>query len=735
MDIIKKLTDTIPVLLIYALAFLLPVIFTPLTTEYFDTAKLVLLGLCVILLSLLWVTKSLIEGKISIVKTPLDILFLTLLVVAVLSTVLSPTPYPSLFGLLPKVSGSLIFYIIIILFYFMIVSSVKTPKQIQNIIYLMIFSASLVALVSLLAYFKIFLPFKAAEFTNFSLAGSTLSTTIYLILMLPLTLTIGLKDKFSRIRPTAILAFASFFIFAVTIVLIGNLGIWIGALLSITLTLYFLKPSNKQTAITGLIGLIVLMLAILSYTPTLKDKTALGNYASNFQKEIQLPFTISWKISAGAFRDSPILGTGPGTYLYNFTQYKPVEINKTDLWDKRVSSANNQYFQTLAELGGAGVILLSLAALTFIFMAARNRDQDGLALSGISFLVLMALTPMSTLTTGVGFLILALFFATLREKHSQVRQMETRLGGEHGIHPLLPTLIFIPVLALSLAGFYFLGKLSLGEFYHRKAMNAIASNEQSSSSNKALDGYNFLVQAEKINPQVDLYRVDLAQTNFALANAIAAAKAPSEASPGGSLTEDDKKNIQQLLQQAIAEGKAASALALRSATNWEVLANIYRQISGVAQNATQFSLNAYSRALQQDPLNPLLRLTIGGMYYQAKNYDLAVRFFDDAVSLKPDFPNALYNLSIALREKGSLQDAARVAERLVAILQDRPDSNDYQIASQLLSELKKKIEDSSATESAKLQTEPGSALEKNNLPNVIDLPKPEKISTPPAVQR
>ena len=101
------------------------------------------------------------------------------------------------------------------------------------------------------------------------------------------------------------------------------------------------------------------------------------------------------------------------------------------------------------------------------------------------------------------------------------------------------------------------------------------------------------------------------------------------------------------------EGRFGVGIAPRSAANWEVLASIYKQISGVSQNALQFSLDAYGRAIQLDPLNPLLRLSVGGVYYQLKNYDLAVRFFDDAVSLKPDYSNALYNLAIALRDKGS----------------------------------------------------------------------------------
>ena len=304
--------------------------------------------------------------------------------------------------------------------------------------------------------------------------------------------------------------------------------------------------------------------------------------------------------------------------------------------------------------------------------------------------------------------------------------MEVKLGNEEGTHPLLPVMIFIPVLALILASGYFAGKLILGEYYHRLALNSAALN-------KALESYNFLIKAERTNPQADLYRVDLAQTNFALANGIAASKGPTEASPGGSLTDDDRRNIQTLLQQAIAEGRAATTLAPGSARNWEVLAQIYRQISGVAPNGTQFALDAYGRAIQADPLNPVLRVAVGGVYYSSKNFDLAVRFYDDSVALKPDYSNGLYNLAIALRDKGNTADAIRVAERLVAALQADTESDSYKTATELLSKLKEQAS------SQQPQSEiPLSALENQNLPKVLDkedLGTPEKISTPPAVPR
>ena len=108
-------------------------------------------------------------------------------------------------------------------------------------------------------------------------------------------------------------------------------------------------------------------------------------------------------------------------------------------------------------------------------------------------------------------------------------------------------------------------------------------------------------KAESLNPVIDLYRVDIAQTNFALANALAIQKGPTKDNPKGTLTDQDRRTIQTLLSQAINEGRIAVALSPLSSRNWVVLASIYRNISGVEQNALAFSLDASGRAIQRDP--------------------------------------------------------------------------------------------------------------------------------------
>lgn len=733
-------------------------LFTNLTTEFYDTPKFLVLfaftGLILVLLTL----RFTITGKVVLVRTPLDIPLLLLLAVAVVSTFLSSAPYVSLLGNQLKVHGSLSSLIVYILFYFILVNNLKSQRQTRWFLDLAVLAGGVLSLISLAAYAGLtLLPKPLVHGVNFTLTGSNFATTAILAILLPAVLGNILpgKNPIFRLVNSIIL-----FLALTTIVLTGNWATWLAAVFALAVSFLIFKPETSISQIkpTSVVFLVVpatlaLLVTVLSlFPPVGETKNPLYEKARNFPRQLQLPFVPSWKISVSAFRDSPFWGTGPATYLFNFTNYKPIEVNQTNLWNVRFDSAFNEYLETLANLGGVGVVaLLSLTAL-FINSAYRSLKPKNhqlskiLAISGLTFLVILALHPSTLPLWVMGILILASFMVSNMAESAEKRWGEEgnftrtlfKIAGnlssadasaETVRIDALPGILLVVSLTLVLTGAFFAGKFALADYHHRLALNAV-------SQNNGILAYNELVVTEKLNPYNDLYRTDLAQVNFALANAIASAKGPSEASPAGSLTDQDKQNIQVLLQQSINEARNAVTLSPRSAINWEVLGLLYRQISGVAQNALVFSLDSYGRAIQNDALNPILRLNVGGVYYTIKNYDLAIRFFTDAINLKPDYANAFFNLSVALRDKGDLQGALQTAQQVLNLTTDQ-NSPDYKTAANYLNDLKNRIASGSAQASPIIAPEQQNSgtLQKQELPKVLNLPKPEKIATPEAVKK
>ena len=737
--------------ILVAVAVLIPLAFTSLTTEFYETPKLIILAVAVLVLFVLWAFSWVLEGKIIITRTPLDLPLLLLLITILVSTFLSQTRYVSIFGNFPRVHGSAISWVLYILLYFVSVSNIKGIIQARIITLGLLASAVIAAMIAILSYAGLNLPLAFAKTMSFNPAGSTFSITALSLILFPIIYIHLIKPSKILSLPIALI---TSIIFGLVITLAGSTASQIILVLSVLAVIGLANKKEVQSKLPFLLAPVIICALVLglSYLPFAKQnplQQKRETFAKSFQ-ELQLPPQDSWKVAISAFRDAPAFGSGPSTFLFNFTQYKPASINLTQLWNFRFDTAYNEFFQILATLGALGFLaflffVISLLKMAFKVLRHYDPFTVGLALSVLTFIALFVFHVSTPISMVVGILVAVCLIAihrsegkveeyTLGVKASKIRQasglnsqpLDGMMAGD-----VLPIIVFIPVFILTLVGLWQTSRVVSADVYHRMGLNSI--------NQKGLQAYDHLRAAENLNPVIDLYRSDMAQTNFLIANAIAAAKAPNEASPGGSLTDQDKANIQQFLSQSINESRAAVAISPRSAQNWEILASIYRQITGVAQNALQFSLDGYGRAIALDPYNPLLRLNVGGLYYSIRNYDMAIRFFDDAVNLKPDYANAYYNLSIALRDKGNLKEAETIGEKVVQLLQKDTSNPDYQVAADYLKDLKARIATGSAQNSgitapAAAQT---GALQNQSLPEVPleQLENEPQVATPPAVKR
>lgn len=722
-----------------AVAGLTPLIFFNQTTEFFEMPKLIFLIFVTVLVAGLWIFSWILKGKISFSRTPLDLALILLIVVVIASTFFSPTRFISIYGNFPRVHGSAVSWVIYILLYFLIVSNIRSTKSIKHLMYILLGSGVILSVFSILSYFKIFLPFDLMKAVNFTPTGSSFSTAAFLLMLLPLPiLSLINRNKYMPIPVSVALTI----LFSIVVVLIGSIPLAIVMAAIFAAAVLISRPNQvKKHILYFLIPVsTVSLVALLTYMPLSGPLGYLSNANNNFPKEIQLPLSVSWKISASSLRDAPFLGTGPSSYAFNFTAYKPLEFNTYPFWGFSFDTAYNEMFMSIATLGVLGLVMLLLVAIIVLKSVRRNlivkRTEGGeddmyiiipaLAVSSIVAIVLLLLhasTLVSLVTTLFIFGAFMMAQKPIREKVTELSLGLRAAAGENNRLDLFPVIIFIFfVVGAGFFMYYFVNAVR-ADYYHRQALN--------SSFENGTQTYEYLQRAEQLNPRIALYRIDLAQTNFALANALATQKGPTEENPEGTLTDEDRQNIQTLLSQAINEGRAAVILSPRSASNWEVLATIYRNITGVAQNALDFSLAAYGQAIQRDPLNPALRANVGGIYFAAGNYPLAARFFSDSANLKPDYANAYFNLAITMREQGDIANAVLVAQQLVNLLSDNTESQDYKTAVILLDDLNSRLANEQAAVEAPQAPDAAeeSALANPNLPD-IEVPEIEPSLTP-----
>lgn len=736
--------------LIVGAVVLLPLVFLPLFSEFYDTTKLIVLVTLTLAAVFLWSLSWVVRGKVLITRTPLDIPLLLVALVIVLSAILSQTQYVAIFGAVPRFYGSAVSILAYILLYFVAVSHIKNSAQVINMMYAFIASSTIVAVLTLLSYFNLFLPLPFARFQGFTPTGSPFASAGLLIMVLPIFLYSLVRER-KFLPDNVAVALATLFVLVATLVgrnLSGGLGVLLSpaylGLAFVYLVVYLTvkkdtKEFRKGALLLFLPVIVSVVVGVISFLPMGGKWNFIKNQDTTYPREVQLPFITSWNVAASSMIRTPFLGTGPATFLYNFTAFKPAEFNNSPFWNYRFDSGYNEFLTVLSTQGILGVLAVLFFAAVAISYATRSLGSENTITAAVSLSALVAVLLLfvhtTTLVTVVGMVVFLAILMALNKASGKVEEISlgirtSKLTDSNLVTgDILPIVVFIPVFIFVIYAVFKTSSIVMADYNHRLALNAVAT--------RPIDTYNYLVAAENLNPNVDLYRSDLAQTNLAIANAIASSKAPTEASPSGSLSDQDKIQIQQLIQQAIREAQIATALNPRNSLNFEILANIYRQLTGVAENALLFALNAYGGAVRLDPTNPLLRFQIGSIYLGVQNYDLAIRFFQDAINLKPDYANAYYNLSVALRDKGDLVSAQQVAEQLVSLLSSNTNNPDYKLSSDYLSDLKARIATGSANQSqigAQGSTSSG-ALQQTGVGQNLNLGNPPQEATPAPVKR
>lgn len=384
--------------------------------------------------------------------------------------------------------------------------------------------------------------------------------------------------------------------------------------------------------------------------------TALQLWPGKGTSLLILPYPSSWAIAIEAFKQSPLLGVGPGNFISAFNRFRPVNFNQSAFWNNRFANATSFPLHLLTTTGILGLLAFSWLIILVIKVGREKKPAAGLVLA----FILLIFLPANFLLLFLTFVLLASF--TPRKEISLIK-----LGQKTSWLPL----IIVAVLASGIG--FFSAKAYLAEIYFKKAIDALAQNQGGQT-------YNLQFKAINLNPRRIEFRLAYAQTNFALAQSLASGENP---------TDQERADISNLVQQAIREAKIATVLNPQDSRGWENLALLYRNLIGFAQGADQWAITAYQQTILTDPVNPLTRVNYGGLLYSLNIFDQAVFQFQNAINLKPDYANAYYNLSAAFQKMEKYPEAYQAMQATLSLVP--VNSSDWEKAKSELDELEKKL--------------------------------------------
>ncbi|MFH0773849.1 MAG: tetratricopeptide repeat protein [bacterium] len=441
--------------------------------------------------------------------------------------------------------------------------------------------------------------------------------------------------------------------------------VFLGLMAVVSLGDLLKKENNVQRNIISFVGFVFTTLTAIVVLFTLGKNSA----------NIAMPsFAHSWYSAVEVLKQplTAFFGVGIDNFQSVFMKVKDVAYNTSPLWQiPSFSLSRTAAFHTMTEMGLLGLGSLSLILFFLVKKAFSSEGSIVAKLVSLYFVGAFLLLPPS-------FLLFFLLFVWIGIEQSHHKSKELSFDFTE-IVPAYAALVLVGIVGVG-GGFFMLGRLYMSEYMFQKSLTA----------NNLKNVYETMRAAVSYNPYNERIRGNFAQVHLLIANTVAGqTKKDKDGKP--QLSETDRQTVSQAIQAAIDEAKAVVALNPNKATNWELLATVYKSITGVVQGADTWTVSAYQRAIVLDSQNPTYRVALGGILYGYKQYDDAIRLFEQAMSLKPDWPNAEYNYAWAAYQKGDYVKAASAMQACVSLLNPKKDAADYKKASADLEEFKKKV--------------------------------------------
>lgn len=649
--------------------FLFPLFFLPLTQEFYTTGKFYFLTFAVLTLILISGIEILVTKKITWQKSLFDnLLVLFFLTVAVSIIISSPNKIQAL---LNANFGPVMILSLIILYFYL---SRLTMKQSNNITITLSISSFILSLLTIIFFFQ---PFK----------------------------NINLPSAFQFLKNPVFTPIGS----------LVDLAIFLGFFVVLQTTEILTKEENKKNSLTEvfwIFNLVALSLAVyLIIKPPL-----INNQPSS---TILPPLQTSWYAAVETLKNpiTALFGVGIDNFSSIFTQVKDLAYNQSALWQiDGFNFSRSTILHIFTETGLFGLVAFALLMFSIIKQLTLKHP---IIYSFVYLFICLLIFPPSLIVWFLFFMVIS----QLSSYELQIIDFQKQEIDLSQFMPIYLSLVLIILVVVGTAG-YFLGRTYQAELAFKKSIDAVAKNNL-----KQL--YDNQRQTVILNPYIERFRTNFSQTNLIIANNVASkvqnqqqTESAEQTQKSAKLTEQDRQTVAQAIQAAIAEAKAAVALNSQKAVNWENLAIIYRNIINVAQGADVWTVSAFQRAIVLDPQNPRYRLNLGGVYYGAGNWDEAIRMFQQAVFLKPDWPNVYYNLAWSYAKKEDYQQAAATMETVLKLVNPATDKTDYDKAQAELDEFKKKIPKQAEKPATTSQPQPAN----------LNLPTPPATKIQPKIE-
>lgn len=663
---LAKVFESIARISLITLAGLLPIMFLPWTVEPLEVNKQTLLLFLAAISVMAWLGNMVVEKKVYVKKTYIFLIVAILLIVIAVSSASSLAPFYSWVGQAKQEYTSFLSFLgfgLVFVTGSHFLSKTKTQRHLWSV---SLMASGLIGLLAVLTQV-------GARIFSTNFIGSSTGLGVYLAVMAVLGCGLWLvasPEMQKKVLPEGL--FGAVVRGSIFVTILSALsvtaaldfwGIWVAMLLglSIIFTFAIFRAEEFPHTARFVWPMLLFVCAILFlFIPSV----ALNRYPAEVAPSSKASFTIAKQTLQ---ETSWLVGSGPGTYVMDYTKHHPVEVNNSMLWDQRFDRAGSYFMTLLPTVGLLGVALLLVFIVWIFYLAASllltEKAHDEWKMTFVSFaawsVVVFAMFVYSSNMT-LSFLFWMLSAVIVSQAGPTIRRVTFSQSPRYA---LLTTFLFVVVSVGLLTSMFVSASRYSAEIAFARAVSADRAGESVDTVIEHLDS------AARMNKLSDLYYRNLG-------NALLAKTAQIIQEPDVTATD-----VQMYIQASITSAERATVISPSYVVNWALLGDVYREVSPLVQGANELAIQAYEKSIELSPNNPKYRVMTARSYLlfadQMNEYlasddeefvDEATTALEDAlanaesrlqeaIELKPDYASAHYYLAVTYERQGNLTDA------------------------------------------------------------------------------
>lgn len=274
----------------------------------------------------------------------------------------------------------------------------------------------------------------------------------------------------------------------------GSRGAWLALAMAVIAAVVVLRSRKSAAVLAGVAVAALLGAAVLGGPAALSklDPSTLGGGSAASRWQI-------WKGSVAMVAANPVLGVGPGRFLYEFPRFEPFERAVLEYGDVRADQAHGELLQVAAEAGvPAALLLLALIGLALVRSYRAARAKDGvafIAFVGLCAVVAQGVFGITTVESGVLAWVLGGIAITRAPGQSRAARKVEGPAAANSVGWVRATLVITGAAVAISSGIYLAADTAYGrgmDLFAAGQMDAAIAQHQS---------------AQRTLPMVDTFRV------------------------------------------------------------------------------------------------------------------------------------------------------------------------------------------------------------------------------------